>query len=233
MWAAALLLAMLPLLSMSQQTGKLRLFVDPGHSFLVRAGSGAPQSTRMLELPVGPQRLRLWAPGYQVLDTTANVLPDLTTDLTARLRMSAEYAAHKREVMRFERKRRTARTIPMIATIGSTLWTLTAMKKQNDAHDELKDLEAEYDRLAHAGRIADLKEKAIPDAKQAFASARNNLILASSLTAVSLGTTVFMFMRTAKWQRPQYDDKQRVIFEGLAMLPADQGMMFHLNLAIR
>jgi len=231
--ALAALITLQSLAATGQQIGKLRLLVDPGNNFQVRTGDSAAQTLRVLELPEGAHRLRFWAPGYMLMDTMANVLPDRMTDFVARLTMSPEYAAYRRDLLSYGRKRRTARMIPAVATAAATVWTFVALKQHNSAYDELKAHEEEYDRLTHPGRIATLKEVTIPEAKDALASSRTGFILASSTAAACLGATVYMFVRSGKWERPRYDDRQRVLFESVAFVPSEDATFFQLNLAFR
>jgi hypothetical protein len=57
------------------------------------------------------------------------------------------------------------------------------------------------------------------------------LYITSAFTAVSAATYYF-YRRTAKWERPLFDDKEKVKFDGMAWLPGERGGAFMAGLTI-
>ncbi len=229
-----LYLLMLPLLASAQETGFVRLLVDPGHNFAAVV-DGTRYEGRLLELPTGERKVSLWAPGRMVVDTTITVPAGRSIDLVIQLPHDLEYMAFAREEDRLLRRKRLVRSVPLVATIGAMVWTMTAIRGYNDAHAQLEADRAEYDRLFLPGSIRVLKDETMPAHKEDFKNARNGMYMASAVTALGVGATVYVFNRTARREKSVFDDKQKARFDGLAWMPSQVGGTWavHLSFPLR
>lgn len=218
--------------SEAQDSGKLRLLIDSGGTFKVRVDGGPVQSVRELELTPGPHALRIWAPTRLVTDTNVVVVQDRMSDVIMKLSVDPDHTAYRMEMRSFQRKRRAWRLIPIGLTVGSGAWMLTALKKQNDAYDQLHEDRDSYGAASDPLVIARLKNEVLPARQDDLATARSRLTVASGVTIAMAACTVAAFWRSAKFKRPVFDDKQKLRFEGLAFAPSWQGEGGSIHLAL-
>lgn len=207
----------------AQDTGTLRLLIDPGDNFQFVVDRKFRMQQREVTLSGGPHHFAIWAPTRTIVDTTLLVVPGRTTDFVLRLPYSREYLAFRSEMDAHIQKRRWARTWPVAINVGAVAWTIVSYNGYRQAHRRLETDLATYENSVVPAEITVLKEEIIPAHKRDFRQARNMAIASAGVTALSAGFTWWRFKRTAQWPQPVFEDKERIRFEGLAFLPGRQG----------
>lgn len=220
------------LLGSAQSTGTLRMLVDPGNDFSFIVDKKHRMQQREITLTEGLHDLTIWAPTRKMMDTAVFVIANRTSDLVVRLPYSQEYVTYRAELGRYQTKKRWSRSAPLFALAGGFIWTGIAIGKYGKAKDELEADRKDYDINVDPTAINTLKNGTIPEHNDDLKQARTNLYAASAFTALSTAATYYIARRTAKWDRPVFEDKEKVRFDGLAWLPDDRGGVFMAGLTI-
>ncbi|MCW5897852.1 MAG: hypothetical protein KIT10_01170 [Flavobacteriales bacterium] len=207
----------------AQDTGTLRLLIDPGDNFQFVVDRRFRMQQREVTLSGGPHHFAIWAPTRTIVDTTLQVVPGRTTDFVLRLPYSQEYLTFRGELDAHVQKRRWARTWPVAINVGAVAWTIVSYNGYRQAHRQLETDLATYENSVVPADITVLKEEIIPAHKRDFRQARDMAIASAGVTVLSAGFTWWRFKRTAQWPQPVFEDKERIRFEGLAYLPGRQG----------
>jgi len=216
----------------AQNTGTLRMLVDPGHNFSFVVDKKHRMQQREIKLSEGLHHFSIWAPERMIVDTNVFVVAGRTSDFVLQLPYSPEYVSYRTALGRYETRKRVARSLPSIATAGSLIWTGVAFGKYQKARDVLKVDEETYTIEVDPASIRTLKEETIPAHNQDLRKARVGLYSAIGATALTGAITYYLFKRSASWERPTMEDKQKVIFDGLVWSPGEKGGMLHVGLSI-
>lgn len=222
----------LPMVCAAQNTGTLRLLVDPGHNFEFVLDRQYRMQQREVKLGEGLHHFAFWAPERMIVDTNVFVVADRTTDFVLKLPYSPEYMQYRQELAKYETKRRVARTIPTIVTGAGLAWVGLSYAKYQKARDVLEKDKETYDIDVVPGSIRTLKDQTIPQHNEDLRSARTGLYTSIGFTAVAAGVTYFFYRRSTRWERPTLNDKQKVLFEGLTWVPTRNGGFFHAGITI-
>jgi len=222
----------MPLVAAAQNTGTLRLLVDPGHNFEFVLDKQYRMQQREVKLGEGLHHFAFWAPERMIVDTNVFVIADRTTDFVLKLPYSPEYMQYRQELAKYETKRRVARTIPTVATVAGLFWTGVNVVKYQKVRQDLEKDQENYDINVDPGSIRTLKDQTIPQHNEDLRSARTGLYTSIGFTAVAAGVTYFLYRRSARWERPTLNDKQKVLFEGLTWVPTRNGGFFHAGITI-
>lgn len=231
-YSTILLVALAPLIGIAQNTGTLRMLIDPGHNFEFVVDKKHRMQQREVKLTEGLHHFSIWAPERMIVDTNVFVVADRTSDMVLQLPYSPEYVKYRMELGRVQSKRRVARTIPTVVTAGALVWTGISIGKYQKAVDVLEKDKEVYDINVDPGAIRTLKEETIPQHNDDLRTARTGMYTSIGVTAVAAGLTYYLYRRSAKLERPVMDDKQKVIFDGLVWLPNERGGMFHAGISI-
>ena len=210
----------------AQNTGTLRLLVDPGHNFEFVVDKKHRMQQREVKLTEGLHHFSFWAPERAIVDTSVFVIADRTSDLALRLPYSAEYVSYREELGRFQAKKRWTRTAPLLAVAGGAVWTVVSLVRYGKAKNAQDEDQALYDINVDPQAIRTLKETTIPAHNDDLKKARTMLYASAGFTVLSTAAYIHIAKLTSKWERPIFDDKEKVKFNGLAWLPGQRGGMF-------
>ena len=220
------------LLSRAQNTGTLRLLVDPGHNFEFIVDKKFRMQQREIKLTEGLHDMSLWAPERMVVDTMVFVVADRTSDLVVRLPFSPEYVTYRKEMAQYQQKKRWTRAAPLLVLAGGLTWTAISAMQYGKAKDVLDADRENYTINADPRAIEALKAETIPAANKELKNARTQVYLASGFSVVSAAAAWYFIHRTNTWERPLFEDKQKVKFDGLAWVPSRDGGLFMAGLTI-
>lgn len=218
----SLLALLAPVLLVAQNTGTLRLLVDPGHNFEFIVDKKHRMQQREITLTEGLHHFSLWAPERVILDTSVFVVADRTSDLVVRLRYSAEYAAYRKELSQYKSARRKRAWTPVLLGAGM-VWTGLSAAKYIKAGDALDQAVADYGTSNEPGVIYQIKKNTIPQHNDELKKAKTSLIMGSALTVLGAGLVYYMRATTKGLQQPTFEDKEKVRFDGLAWVPDRNG----------
>lgn len=207
----------------AQSTGTVRLLVDPGHNFQFVVDGKHRLEQREVTLSEGLHTLSIWAPERMVVDTPVFVVGGRMADLVVRLPYSSAFLDHKRELGRFEARRTTVRAVPAVITGGLAVWAGIAFGKYASAHKQLEEDLGLYENNVQPLSIAELKDVTIPRHREEFRKARSTFHVATGLTLLGAAATWYVFHRTGKWDKPVFNDPEKVRFEGLTWMPSPGG----------
>lgn len=216
----------------AQESGTLRMLIDPGHDFSFIVDHKHRLQQREVKLTEGLHHFSIWAPERVVVDTIVFVIADRTTDLLVQLPYSGEFVQYRKDLGAYQTKKRWVRSTPMLALAGGLIWTGVSIGRYGKAK---KALDADRDNYAinvDPATILTLKNSTIPQHNDDLKSARSMLYIASAFTAVSAAATYYFYQRTAKWERPLFEDKEKVKFDGMVWLPGERGGLFMAGLTI-
>jgi hypothetical protein len=219
-------------LSMAQSTGRLRLIMEPaGQTDYVLDGQFRMRDREVSQME-GPHRFVFWAPERRMLDTVLTVVAGGTSDVRISLRYSEEYIQWRKQAEQYETQRRWGLYAPPVIAAGAAAWMVVSYMNYSQAHRELDDLEEAYAASTDPGEISSIKSEDIPAAKDDFAKARTQTIVASSLFVVSTGATWYLRRKLSSRTAPVFEDKERTRFEGLVWVPGGTGGTWMAGLSI-
>jgi hypothetical protein len=118
------------------------------------------------------------------------------------------------------------RGLPLIFTVGFGLKGISDRKAHDQAFEDLHTLRDSYATINSPSTIAGLKGVAIPDAQAELDATRRRMTTSFALCGIGALATVYGFIRAGKLTYPQYEDKEKVRFEGLAWVPTANGGMY-------
>lgn len=206
-----------------QSTGTIRLFIEPGHDFEFVLDHKYRMQQREVKLSEGAHHFTFWAPKHRMVDTTLIVAPNMVSTFTLRLPLSIEYTMWEGDLAHYKRQVVLARGGFMAATVGFGAWTAINFFQYSKANDKLKDDEALYGLLSSPRAISEMKSVTLPADKDEFKQQRTELLISGGLTLVSAGMTWWMFQKTRDRSIPQFEDKEKIKFDGLVWLPSETG----------
>ena len=207
----------------AQNTGTLRLFIEPGNNYEFVLDHKYRMQQREVKVTEGPHHFTFWAPKHRMVDTTLIAAPNAVTTFTLSLPYSIEYTMWQDDLSRYKRQVVLARGAFMAATVGFGAWTAINFFQYKKAHDQLVDHEAMYDLLTSPRAITDMKEVTLPADKDEFKKQKTELLISGGLTLVSAGMTYWMFNKTRDKSIPQFEDHEKMKFDGLVWFPSPQG----------
>lgn len=219
-------------LSMAQSTGRLRLIMEPAGQTEYLLDGQFRMRDREVSLMEGPHRFVFWAPERRMLDTVLTVVAGGTNDVRISLRYSEEYIQWRKQAEQYETQRRWGLYAPPVVAAGAAAWMVVSYMNYSQAHRELDDLEEAYAASTDPGEISSIKSEDIPAAKDDFAKARTQTIVASSLFVVSAGATWYLRRKLSSRTSPVFEDKERTRFEGLVWVPGGTGGTWMAGLSI-
>lgn len=223
-----------PVMAAQAQQGELLLLVHPMEhaEYILDGKERRKAASQWLRLDVGEHRFTCWAPDHRIWDTTLHVRADERIEVRKRLAWSDEYLAYRKSSAAVGRSRLLWKGLPLLGTLVAGGLTLNARARHQEAYDELKALEASYGTLTSRAGIAYLKTTDLPEAGQRVDGTRRTLVVNGAITCVAALATVYGFWRASRLERPRYEDKERLRFEGLAWAPPVYGTPGQLGLIL-
>jgi hypothetical protein len=185
-----------------------------------------------VRLTAGDHRLIFWAPNCSILDTTLHVVSGKDMELRKVLHQTPEFLAYKRDHFHVGMKKALWKGVPLLFTIGFGIKALSDHQAHDQAFDDLHALRDNYATLTSHIDIEALKRSSIPAAQDKLDATRHQLILSLTLCGVGVLATVYGFIRAGRLAYPEYEDKERIRFEGLAWVPTRNGGMYLAGLCI-
>lgn len=206
----------------AQTTGTVHLQVEPsGYEYVLdhKFRMAKPQ----LELITGPHHFSFWAPQRAVVDTTLVLEEGKTLNFGLRLPYARDYLVHQRDLQQYRYQRKMHRIVPAVVTGGAMLWAALSYAKAKKAHDLLEADRTAYENGGSPHGIVVLKTGTIPQHKDEFKKANTQFQVAAGITLLCAGATAYLFHRSGKAERPVYEDKEKLRFDGLSWMPGPQG----------
>lgn len=207
-----------------QDKGELKLYVSPFNGVEYILDGTERLNARGLVLPAGDHRFVFWAPDRQILDTTLTILPDTVQAFHKTLVPTLEYRDFLQAQKRVKHGRFFYRAIPTALAGVGVVMSLNAKKGLDEANTTLTELEDDYATLRAPSSIVSLKSEAIPNAQDEVDQASRKLTTAVVFTSVAVVATVWGFIKAGSLEDPEYEDKGKVIFDGLVWVPGQQGV---------
>ena len=180
----------------------------------------------------GDHRLIFWAPHCSILDTTLHVVGGVDMALRKVLKQTPEYLAYKREQSHVWLKKAAWRGLPLLFTVGFGIKSFSDKNAHDQAYDDLHALRDSYSTMVLPSAIEMAKTKTIPAAQEELDATRRQLTMSLALCGVGAVATVYGFIRAGKLSYPEYEDKERIRFDGMAWIPTAQGGMYLAQLSI-
>lgn len=218
--------------TIAQNAGTVRLLVDPGHNFKFIVDKQFKLEQREVELSEGLHQFSVWAPERMVVDTPVFVVAGRSTDLVVRLPYSPEFKAYNEARSKYQTKKRWTQAAPLLVMAGGLVWTTLGYTNYSKAKKVLEDDREAYRINASPSDIRTLKDVTIPEHNKDLDQARNSLYIGTGIVAISAAATYYLMRKTAKWERPIFNDTEKVKFDGLVWMPTDRGTLFMAGLTI-
>lgn len=218
--------------ALAQTSGTLRLLIDPGDSFEFVVDHAYRMQQREVTLSGGHHALSFWAPGRSVIDTGVIIVPGSAVQFVLRLPHDPAFVTYRKAHDKWRSDKHLARYVPALASAGGLTWTVLAYAHMDKAYRTLQDDKEVYRTSSAPRSIRTLKEETIPDHQKDLRRARTGFAIASGLTAITLGATVWLWHRSGNWREPVFEDRQKARFEGLTWLPDDHGGVWCAGMSI-
>lgn len=197
------------------QKGSARLFVKPGSDFFVKVNGGEPAQSHIITLDQGQHDISLWSYGYERMDTSLTILSGDTVKLFFELSQSQEYQQYKHQTEKFHRKNLALKGYTSAFLLASTVTTALFYAKHRADYKDYEELEGRYAESIDPQEILQIKEEMV----EVSDSQNKNLTkfqVALPVTIVAAGLTYWGFKKSKKLKRPEYQDKNSVVFRGLS-----------------
>lgn len=180
----------------------------------------------------GDHRLIFCAPHCSILDTTLHVVGGVDMALRKVLKQTPEYVAYKRVRSGVGTKKALWRAVPVLFTAGFGIKALVDRHAHDQAYDELHALRDSYYKMTSPSGIEETKRSSIPAAQDKLDATRRQLSISLALCGVGALATVYGFIRAGKLTYPEYEDKEKIRFDGMAWIPTAEGGMYRAQLSI-
>lgn len=218
--------------AMAQGKGEVQLHVAPQRGMAYVLDGKERLNNRALVLPAGEHRFTFWAPDRRILDTTLTIVADTSIAFYKTLEPTEAYLAYVNVQRKVKQQRLFYRAVPLLATAAAGLYTMSAVKKNNDTRAALVEAEERYSTLRDPGMIATEKRDVLPRLQEDHDAAYRNLSLGVIGTTAFALATVWGFIKAARIEDPVYEDRERIRFDGLVYVPGQRGGMLHAALTI-
>lgn len=216
-----------------QQGAQLKLYVQPWHQVeFVLDGTERLKQVSALHLASGDHRLVFWAPGCSLLDTTMHVSDGQDMVLRTVLKRTPDFLAYQRACKRTWWKKTAWKAVPALVTLGFGLKALGDRKAHDQAFDDLHALRDRYGTLSDQDAIAALKRDEIPAAQDELDATRKRLTVSLALCGAGALATVYGIIRAKRYHYPEFEDKEKVRFDGLVWLPGNEGGLWLTGITI-
>ena len=222
-------------MAQSQDSAEVRFGVHPYNQ--VEYILDGVERLKQVEYPAarfteGDHRLLFWAPNCSILDTTLHVVGGVDMTLRKALKQSPEYLAYKRERSHVWLQKAMWRSLPLLFTVSFGIKSFSDKKAHDQAYEDLHVLRDNYATMLSPNDIELAKTKTIPAAQNELDATRRQLTMSLALCGVGAAATVYGFIRTGKLSYPEYEDKEKIRFDGMAWIPTAQGGMYLAQLSI-
>jgi hypothetical protein len=210
-----LIALMLVSLAGVSQKGSVRLFVKPGSDYYIMLDDLKSKQSHILTLEAGQHDISLWSYGYDRMDTTLTIMAGDTTRAIFELNKSADYVAYQRQIEKYHRKNLALKGYTSAFLLASTVTSAIFYAKHKSSFNDYEALEGRYAESVDPQEILQIKEEMVE------VSDRQNKNLtgfqvALPVTIVAAGLTYWGFRKSEKLERPEYQDKNSVVFKGLS-----------------
>jgi hypothetical protein len=200
--------------TLQAQTGKVKLVVYPGHNYQVIVNNEKKVVSREIELPVGKNNIKLWAPTKSIKDVDVMVIADSTITLKITLEASNEFATY--EVKNYEVRKKTAwiQGPPIVVSVGLGAYTLAKYISYRKDYKALEESVTLYNDAQITGSIAGIKTD-IAAQNEAFSKSKNQFIIGGALFGVSIVGTYFALRYAKGIEVPVFKDKAKIEFDNI------------------
>ena len=224
------------LFALSQQSfaqqGKVRFFVNPGHNYRIQVDGQLQEATNVLTLDAGKHQVAVWAPDYNVKDTTIQVVADTTVTLVMCLRHTNAWYKHQEEYREWKQARGMKRWPPVALIAAAATTALITRDAMNTSHVEYIDLSFDA-RFATASRRAALQEDAAL-ANDRFQRNRSAFIASSIATAGCIGWAIWGIRQSKKIAPPSKKTANPWNLPDISLAPhPDGGMLLGLRIQLK
>lgn len=202
--------------ALAQGKGEVRLAVQPREGLQYIIDGKERLSNPGVMLPPGPHRFVFWAPNRSIVDTTLNVIADSVINFIKVLPVPPEYRAHVKTLKRNGYKRLAYRGVPILVTAASAVLAISANKQRKDADEALRSAEAQYGSERNPSAIEILKTNEIPSRQDDLNKAHRRTMIWTGAAVVGAAATVYGFIKAARVQDPDYEDREKVRFDAMA-----------------
>ncbi len=222
-------------MAQSRDSAEVKFWVQPYN--LVEYILDGVERLKQVEYPAarfteGDHRLLFWAPNCSILDTTIHVVGGTDMALRKVLKQTPEYLANKREHFKVWGQKALWKGLPLLLTVGFGMKAFSDKQAHDQAYDDLHALQDSYATMLSPSSIEQTKANTIPVAQGELDATRRRMTLSLALCGVGAVATVYGFIRAKKLSYPEYQDKEKIRFDGLAWLPTGQGGMYLAQLSI-
>lgn len=205
----------------AQKTGTLRMMIDPATGFEFVVDHKYRMQQREVKLGEGLHHFSVWAPERRVVDTAVFVIADRTSDLVMRLPFSTEYQQYRKDLGRYENGKLMRRLSPL-PLLGGLVWTGLSIGSYGKAKDQLEEDRTAYDNSVDPAGINRLKID-IDQHNADMRKARTSLYAGTALSVVGAGVIWYVWHKTKQNRKPAFEDREKVIFDGLSWVPGQNG----------
>ncbi len=208
-------LLMLLASAVSAQQGCVRIFVKPGNDFYVIIDGDTPVQVHMVTLDSGKHDISIWAYGHEIMDTSLTVLAGDTSKAFFVLRKSDEFVAFSEKMEKYNSRKAALQVYPAGLLAVGVVTSGVFFVQQRSRKAEFDAMEINYAESVDPIEILELKQE-----MESIALKQNKSLsafqVAWPLTVVAATLTYFGFRKSNKMDRPEYEDKNSVVFKGLS-----------------
>lgn len=188
--------------------------IFPGHNYEVIVNNEKKVVARELELPVGRNNLKFWAPTKEIVDTNVTVKEGETMTLKLTLPVSGEYAKYEVENYQVRKKTAWIQGIPLVVNTGLASYTVAKYISYRRDYKTLEESVTAYEESQVTGSIVGIKSD-INAQNEAFTKSKNQFIIGGSLFAASLVGTFFALRYAKRIEVPVFKDKAKIEFNSI------------------
>jgi len=218
----------------AQEKGEVRMAIQPHKEFQYILDGKERLNNPGVMLDPGLHRFVIWAPNRSIVDTTIMVQADSVIILRKVLPVAPAYRAHVKALQRNGYKRTGLKAAPIILTGAASYLAIVANKQRRQADEALRSAEDRYQTERIPTAIDGLKYDEIPARQQELDAAHRRTMVWTSVAVVGAAATVAGFVKAARIKNPEYEDREKIRFDGMAWATPDGiGLFASLQIPLR
>lgn len=198
-------------LTVFAQKGELTLFVIPASNYKVLVDEKDLYQDNSIVLKEGEHNIKIWAPGYEIFDTTLTIFPNQESSIITELVKYDAYQVYLKETERYETNLKLMKVPTAFITAGGFIFSTVAFAQMVKSHNELNNLEEEYFVAKSPDEVTAIKLN-IKAERADYQQRREKFLIGSAGTLFFGGLTAFLWHRAEKMKVPIFKDKFKIEF---------------------
>lgn len=196
------------------QKGKIKFVVIPSDEYYFILDGKERFKTNVVELEPGRHTFKFWAPMREIMDTAFTIKSDTLIVRYLKIPYTQQFAKYREQMDLIEMRRKWMRLPTTVFAVGNLFYTSAKWAQVHRKHTELMDRYENYPSLTEPALVSDSKSRMLT-LKDELARNKTQLFVSAGTLAASTAISYWLIRKAANIEEPNYEDKNKVIFDGL------------------